>query len=196
MVESTNKNTGLKVTIVILAILVLGLSGFIAYDKVLKDIINPVKEDSNKIKITNDEKENIISEEEALKIGNELWNYAYGTMWNDNDIWEKHIGEDGRSIVCGKSIEQVKSRFTTNYKIQGRDLGDGSPDLEIPDCNSGNRGAIQTYIDTTLAVSNIADDEIKYNATSTYTYNESTSKDFIIKKVNNEWLISYFYLPN
>ena len=77
--------------------------------------------------------------------------------------------------------------------------------LEIG-CVGGGRGGLQDYKTTTLKVDSIKNDEIHYVSVSEYCGGsfchetpdtvKTIEKPFIIKKVDNEWKINYFYIPN
>lgn len=224
--ESEKKNNKiLIVLLVILSILVLGLSGYIVYDKIIsnKDTKASI-EDSNKINNNNNnnnknetEVKNTISENEALSIGNELWKYAYSTFWGDEPAWKSHYGEvneyGGSPIICDTTIEQVKQKYSSDFKAQtcysdGSNCIDYTIDTFIPQntCQGAGRGGLQNYKDTSLTVKDIKDDKIVFTATSAYCSssfchesNDTTKeikRDFVIIKQNNNWLIDYFYLPN
>lgn len=223
-----NNSKGLYAIIVILSIAVIGMGLFIMYDKgvIFSKTTSITKNDNNVI--NNNEKEtteqivNKLSEEEAMKIGQELWNYAYHTYWGGEPTWSKHLSETpneygAKYYICDTTVDEVKAKYTSDFKSEFC-YSDGSTcyDYKIDEfintndgyqpCDGAQRGGIQTYKETTLTVSDIQSDKIVFTANSAYCSTsfcreskdteKEIKKDFIIKKVNDSWLISYFYLPN
>lgn len=221
MEKEKNNNKGLVGLIVVLAIMVLGLSGYIAYDKLLANNTKETSESNNsQTKTQNnsiENNQNSMSESEALSIGNELWNYAYSTYWGAEPAWKSHTGETneygGKPIVCDTTIEQVKVKYSSDFKAQSC-LSDGSTCTDytintfIPQtaCEGAGRGGLQNYKETNLKVKEIQDNKIVFTAKSEYCGSsfcqeskdtvKEIEKDFIIIKQNDNWLISNFYLPN
>ncbi len=207
-------NKGLIALVVILLVAVLGLTSYIVYDKVLS------KEKEEKEKVEEIVEKDLLSEEEALSIGNELWEYAHRTYWGGEPVWKSHDGEvneyGGRPIICDTTKEEVKQKYTKDVEIFMDDVSSSneedtlklSIDEFIPSnaCSGAGRGGLQNYKETNLSVKEIKEDEIIFIATSEYCgssfCHESTEtvkelkKDFIIQKENDKWLIASFYLPN
>lgn len=215
-----SSSKGLIAIIVVLVLVIIGMGAYIAYDKGLifskssssepEQIKNEVEDGSQTVK-------NEMSVAEAMALGQELWNYAYGTYWSDKDVWKRHSEQSiGSPIVCDTTADEVKAKYTTDFKAESCPT-DGT--VSVTDCAIYNvseftqnscygsgRGALQNYMNTTLNVGTISEDEITFVATSNYcdssfchngqVVSSTVTKDFVVKKVNGEWLISYFYLPN
>jgi len=117
------KSKGKTVVIVILVLVILGLGGYIVYDKVLnKEVKEPVKtEKKDKVET----KKDILSEDEALKLGKERYEYVRDGLflcgykqikyddsklfgWNDNG---KHTTGD-LDYAKITNIEDIKSNLT------------------------------------------------------------------------------------
>lgn len=222
MEEKSNKSKS-NIIIAILLILVIGMTSYIAYDKGFnkaKENLNENKTENNENqKVENNENDNTInntmSNEEAINLGKQLWNYAYGSYWGSENVWKTHTATNqygGTSIICDTTQEEIKAKYTTDFKADSclsDETSCTSYDIDsfiALDCNGAGRGAIQTYMETNLSIKTIEENEIIFIATSTYCNSslcqegknvaKTINKEFIIKKVNNEWLISYFYLPN
>lgn len=206
MEEKNNKS--LIVIIVILVLLVLGLGGFILYDKVISPKLDNTE-------VLEEDLATGLTEKEALSIGNDLWEYAFSSFWGGAPAWTTSLDDvneaGGREINCDTDVNEVKANYTSDFKAQscysdGTSCTDYSLDDFVTSCIGGGRGGIQTYKDTTLAISSIEDNKIVFNAISEYCgssfcseSNETekeVAKEFIIVKENDKWLISYFYLPN
>ncbi len=224
--QKKRTSKGLIALIGVLSLSVVGMGTYIAYDKGYifgKDTHSSSESDDTTKKteeVTDNSKvqKEDISISEAIELGQNLWEYAYDTFWGKDTVWKRHTipGEMGSPIVCDTTANEVKVKFTSDFKAtscptDGTVTGVECATLTLDDftsfgCNSPGRGAIQTYIDTTLSVSNISEDEITFVATSNYcnsswcsngkVVSSTVSKDFVIKKVNGNWLISNFYIPN
>ena len=215
MVNKNNK--GLIVLIVVLIIMVLGLGGYIVYDKLLTSNTKETTTSNNSQSNDTETEKKSMSESEALTIGNELWEYAFSTYWGGEPAWKSHTGETNeygvKSIVCDTTIEQVKLKYSSDFKAQSC-LSDGSTctdytiDTFIPQtaCQGAGRGGLQDYKETNLKVKEIQANKIVFIAKSEYCGSsfcheskdtvKEIEKDFIITKQDNNWLISTFYLPN
>ncbi len=216
MEEKNNK--GLIILVIVLFIMVLGLSGYIAYDKLIaKDEPEtaPVKETTT---TTTEEVEETMSESEALKIGNELWDFAFSTFWGTEPAWSKHVSSEvnehgGRENICDTKVEDVKKKFASDFKAQSC-LSDDTTCASytvknfVPSeaCQGAGRGGLQDYKETSLTVKDIQANKIVFTANSEYCGSsfchesketvKEIKKDFVIVKEDDNWLISSFYLPN
>ena len=207
MESEKKKNIGLVGLVVVLIIMVFGLSGYIIYDKLLT---NKSKETEtfNKTTVsnTNEEKDTIkdtMSESDALSIGNELWEYAYSTYWASKPAWE--VTSPNGSKCDTNNVSKIKAKYAPDFKANGPEP-DWDYTLDTFMHCSGGRGSNQMYKETNLQVKDIQESKIIYTAKSEYcgssfcTESKDTAKvienDFIIIKQNDNWLISYFYLPN
>ena len=145
----------------------------------------------------------MLSNEEALALGNELWNYAIDAYWGHETVWKRHNETNeygGQSIVCDTIKEEVKTKFSPNFTYTTY-LCDNdsciSNDLNIflmGECQGAQRGGNINYKGMTLDVKNIEENKITYSTTVTYT-DGTKVKDFVIEKINDNWLIETFYLP-
>ncbi len=157
----------------------------------------------------------ITNEEEVLALGNRLWQYAFDAYWGRETAWKKHLSEGvnqygQKYYVCDIKREKILTKYTTDFTMEGcnrENCYTSKKEEFLPyDCNGGGRGSIQTYKNTTLRIDQIDEDTITYITTSEYCGGsfchetketvKTIEKPFIIKKVNEEWLIHYFYLPN
>ncbi len=153
-----------------------------------------------------------MSESEALSLGNELWQYAMNAIWGNDEVWKRHFSEESNQFICDTTVQEVREKFTQDSKVEvclANDCKTDSLDDYIQltaNCNSLGRGANQFYKETILSIKSIQENEIVFTATSSYCNRSfcpvesnianTIEKDFIIKKVDNNWLINYFYLPN
>ena len=201
MEAEKKNNKGLIGLVVVLVVMVLGLSGYILYDKLLT---NNTKETTtnNTIVNTNEAKETM-SESEALSIGNELWEYAYSTYWASKPAWEVTSSNDNECDA--NNVSKIKEKYATDFKANGPE-SDWNYTLDtFMHCSYG-RGSNQMYKETNLKVKDIQENKIIFTAKSEYCGSsfcmeskdtvKVIEKDFIIIKQNDNWLISNFYLPN
>ena len=219
MENEKNGNKRLVTLIIILMIMVLGLGGYIVYDKLLTSNTKETATSNNSQSNDTETEKKSMSESEALTIGNELWEYAFSTYWGGEPTWKSHTGETneygGKPIVCDTTIEQVKSKYSSDFKAQSC-FSDGSTstctdytiDTFIPQtaCQAAGRGGLQDYKETTLKVKEIQANKIVFIAKSEYCSSsfcheskdtvKEIEKEFIITKQDDNWLISTFYLPN
>ncbi len=141
-------------------------------------------------------KSNIMSEESALALGNELWEYTYNIYWKG---------------TCDTTYEEVKKHFTEDVSITAAPpmnsytLSDFIGENKSY-CNGAGRGAAQDYKLTTLKTDVIEENKISFIATSEFCGGsfchdtqetvKTVEKPFVIKKIDGQWLIQSFYLPN
>lgn len=145
------------------------------------------------------EEESDISETEALKIGKELWDYAFSTYWKTEPAWtsdEESIEED----QCNTTLDEIKKKYSENfiyvYTDEYENFSEDSLDKFIPaDCTTEPRKPLESYKETELKVRDINEKEITFHATSRYD-SAMITQDFIIEKEGNTWLIKRFFLPN
>lgn len=215
MEEKKKNNSIFIVLTIILFILVIALGSYIIYDKIIlnKNSNTTTEEKNNATENDNTttendntttEKENTLNEGEALALGNELWKYAYSTYWGNEPAWTSHTEQ--HELVCDTTTDEIKQKYTTDFIATVMNNSYSIDDFISPiPCSSG-RGGDQFYKDTYLEIKNIAENEITYTAISRYCATnfcqgsneiaEESKHDFIIKKQNDNWLISNFYLPN
>lgn len=162
-----------------------------------------------------DDESNALSNEEALKLGNELWKYAYSSYWGGEPVWKSHTGEvneaGGRPIVCDTTIDEVKKKYAKDFQYTAAADEGGNLDAFIAlisngMCSGAARGADQLYKTTTLEIKKIEENKIVFDATSEYCGSsfcqesketeKKVIKDFVIVKEQDQWLINSFYLPN
>lgn len=210
--EGEKKNNSALVSLVIfLVVVVLALGAYIVYDKVLSN--NDTEITDNETNNTDaNESQNTISESEALTIGDSLWKYAYATYWGTEPVWLSHAGPanqyGGRPVVCDTTVEQVKQKYSSDFKASGPDENTTyTLNTFVPQtaCQGAGRGGLQTYKGTTLDVKEIQENKIVFTAKSEYCSSsfcedsnvtvKEIEKDFVIVKQNDNWLISNFYLP-
>lgn len=208
-------NPLLYVIIVILLVIILALIFFIFVDRgIIAGNNSNNQQNSNEVIDKQEEPEKppvsetkLMSENEALELGNQLWKYAHSAYWGNEPAWNK------TNQVCNTTREEVKAKFASDFVAAQKDISGQSSEYKMSldefvsstPCQSG-RGSDQLYKTTTLSVKDIQEDKVVYMAKSEYCgssfcidSNETVKiveKEFIIKKQNDNWLISYFYLPN
>ena len=204
---------GLITVIIILVVFVLGLVGYIVYEKVLAPTSDVEVKDGENI----ENEKSALSHGDALALGNELWEYAYSAFWGNEPAWSTSTGEvneaGGQPIVCDTTLEEVKKKFSKDFEAEfcysdGSECSKMKIDEFINEnsCGRAGRGGLQDYKETNLKVGTIQESEIIFTAISEYCGSSfchdsdetvrTVSKDFIITKENGEWLIKNFYLPN
>ncbi len=222
MEVKVNKNRS-NIIIIILLILVIGMAIYIIYDKYFirskvenksKENLTETQEDLTESNNNSNTLTNTMNDQEAIDLGNRLWTYAYDSFWGRESVWKRHVGPVDQygvgPIICDTTAEEVKVKYTTDFKAEFCfEANCNYYDIDFfisGNCEGAGRGGDQTYIETILKVNEIKANEIKFTATSTYcdsafchngkNVSKTIDKDFIIKKVDNNWLISYFHVPN
>lgn len=182
------------------------------------------EESSSKEKSTNPvpygkkyaDKTGVLSESEALLVGQDLWDYAYSAYWGGVPAWNTRYDHDLKESVCDPTAEQVKREFTSDFKFSNC-IGDNHDECYVykiedfvhaSECHGAGRGGLQYYNDTVLKIKEIQADKIVYTSISSYCSDAClvkdvpkdikliVEKDFVIKKVDGNWLIAEYYLPN
>ena len=199
--NQTRKSNGLLVTILVVALLVsfasLGYAlGAMKTAESLKKEIDKIEEKNKNEKEETERTVNTLSEEEALKLGNERWQFAYKTYWEGN---------------CEYSIDEIKENYADDVSLTAPEpMNSYTMEEYIGQTNSGcagaGRGGLQDYKETNLKVDKITENEITFIATSEFCGGsfcheaqetvKTVEKPFVIKKVNGKWVIQSFYLPN
>ncbi|MBR2832910.1 MAG: hypothetical protein IKE75_00460 [Bacilli bacterium] len=214
-----NKSTGKTVAIIILLLAVLGLGGYIIYDKVLN---KENTETTGKSKIENITTENTMSKEEALEIGKENYEYIRNGLYmcGYKQLTLSQEGIEGNKINAQVSngitdfyheilnIDSVKNKLSTN--VFDKYVSDKLVNFQnkyylIDGCGGDPRYAYDKY---QIEVKDIQENAIIYNIIE-YFYavegiepNINISEDlnkaekytttFKIEKQNNEWKISQY----
>lgn len=229
--NNKKSNKGIIILIIIIVLLVVG--GIFVYTKVIdnKDTKEPeVVEEKKEEKPSNsneEEKEEPIVEEEEkqeeyevediypeleknlksndpLTVGIALWDYATSVALNEDSVWQRYIDNDTQKSVCKISVDEIKKRFTTNFKANGAIYNNSSIDEFVGQCEVTVRETDENYIDTNFDLKSKTSNQIILKATSTYCesygcetkkVSKTIEKDFIIKKVNGSWKIASFYMP-
>ena len=122
------KNTGLIVLVIILSLLVVGLGGFIIYDKVF----------SNKVENTKDESNNVITENNQI---NQKENNNSSSVENTNDydcISQNNIEVDYSKLFDMGSGIFIKSVSGSNYSLRVSSKGE----IEYQNKENGSTGKI------------------------------------------------------
>ena len=224
--KSNSKGLYVIIIVLLIAVIGMGLFIAYDKGVIFNKTTNDDKQNNNVVDKKESEETtevvNKLSEEETMQIGKELWDYAYGTYWGKDNVFTKHLSETvneygAKYYICDTTIEQVKAKYASDFKAQSC-LIDDNPcaDYTINDfintydgyviCDGAQRGEIQTYKETNLTIKDVQADKIVFTATSAYCARsfcmqsdetvKEIKKDFIIKKENDNWVISYFYLPN
>lgn len=206
-----------KILIVFLILIILGLGGYIAYDKVInKETEEPAKEEKNEVK------DNTISNEEALAMGKEKYEFAreglYLCGWKQvkydtnkhysySDTGMKEVS-DGTGAEYAKitNIEDIKSNLTKHAFIdwiKSLDIKNFEKDYYI---NVGGCGISPDYAydKYNISVKQINEDSIVYSideyfyGTDDNGISEDLSKatkytsNFELIKEDNTWKINEF----
>lgn len=222
-----------KILIVVLCFIIIGLTTFIVVDKVMNNkdsnknenvanivegdnsnsIINEVVNSTNEIEKSNKDEANsnniegILTNEEAYKLGEEMYNkittFNIKTEENyDSEMTEKVTNiSELKVIATGEAFNEAVS---TNCI---KKLDDGNYYC------IGGRGSDPTYLDKhSLKVSSIKNNEIKYVVTEYYLKNiiedegksfnelndnqiETREYDFILVKEEQLWKVSEYTMP-
>lgn len=211
--KSNKKN----IFIIFLVLIALSLSGYIVYDKVFKKQTVKVKTETKEdLKLVT---EYLLTDQEALGIGNYLWNYALDTVWCKNFKYsneETDLGNNlkGFEITNYADVSQYFSKdFTYKYKDKDLKFNDIFENHTLNDkyydINKCNKDKDLTYNKTVLKIRSNELYSVKYTATSIYCgdlqenedcTDEKVTKtldhDFEIFKENNIWKIDKFVVPN
>lgn len=178
---------------------------------------NNSNQTSNTDSNLNSNTNNLLSDEEALELGNEQWKYASSATFCGEYKYDNNDQDsDGIAIT---NFDEVNSHFTNDNLISSKIGGNTAKSFKEKetanfvykngkyyDPSSCGRGTDISYMNTTLKIVDKKENEIKFTATSTYcstSVNNSdctgktstTDADFIIKKENGSWKIAKFYLP-
>lgn len=160
-----------NVVIFILILIIVLLVSFIAYDKVIKNDNNKsesVSEKENNSSTNNDE---VISNEEAITIGNELYEKIHYIYWNTDvlsDSGSSITGEDGGIYYKFDYESEVKKYISSNFETKVKE------EILIIEKEDGyyvqdlGRGSNQFYCDSSLAIDSIDVNKIVFKATASY----------------------------
>ena len=188
----------------LLVVLLIALSLYIVYDKLYN-------KNSNVIEKNTTTKQYVLSKQEALGLGNYLWNYTLDTVWCRNFTYSDNTslisdGVEGYEIT---NYDDVVKYFTADFTYEYNDnqltfndiFGNHILDNKYYDANKCVRDANPSYKDTVLDIKLIDKNNIVYKATSTYCEGENCidkniEKEFEIVKEKKLWKIKKFYLPN
>lgn len=192
------------ILLIILLLIILTLGGYIIYNKLFNN-------DKKVIIKTNTVKEYKLTKQEALGLGNYLWNYAFDTVWCRNFAYseEPNLISEGLNGFEITNYDDIIKNFTSDftYEYNGNNLtfndifGKYTLDNKYYDTNKCVRDANPSYKTTSLSIKLIDYKEINYKATSIYCEGENCidnniEKEFTIVKENKSWKIKKFYLPN
>ena len=196
----------------ILILIIILLVSFITYDKIIKNDNNrseSVSENKDNSFKNNDE---VISNEEAITIGNELYKKINDIYFLEFPIDSELfiIGDDGYTYSKFDYESEVKKYISSNFETKIKEeisiIGkDGV--YYVADVG---RGSNQYYCDSSLAIESIDANKIVFKTTISYDnvgtgpYKSECSnhidytktEQFIIVKENGNWVIDQFVLPN
>ena len=180
-----NKNTGLKIMVIILCLLVVGLSGYIVYDKVSSND----KESIQDINVNNNSNENI------LDVGLNLYKFMTGTgtgpfKWSNNE--------------CTNYVEVI-SILTEEYFLSDNDnKGFSIPYIDVEDGKWKSFGGYGTGYQSQFKKISLKEQTInkvvfeityEYSIMGDTTNNKTEATDiFIMKKIDNKWKVDNFKL--
>lgn len=163
----------------------------------------------------------LLSEEEAMKIGEELYEkacksyygiyetkdfsennmteYVYYSKLQDNSFQIDELGSYKKLLVDDMKKVFASEEFDSLYYMKSAYYVVGSDSNYYME--SLGVGGNPTYIDSKLSIADIRDDVIMFNVSSYYNvedYNdldEMKESKFVIKKENGEWKVSDFTIP-
>ncbi len=173
-----------RVLIICLIIFVIVLTVFLIMENKLKLEREKQEEEDNKTQ-SSVTKEVTLSNEEALRIGQELYNAAKSIYWKENIEYVKDNQSENeydnvvQVIMDGKIYSQIANydsfvgnKFTANGEAALRTylgiLATKDNDKIVYYIPLAERGGNVSYIDTYLEVSSITADQIIFNARSKY----------------------------
>ena len=199
----TKKGNGVNIVLVVIIVLLAGAVGYLG-GKMLAD----KEEDNNQEKMPTEEKTKVLSDEEALQKGNELYKIGSKVV----EFRENSLSESD----CKKEYDEMKKYFTKNAKISflGTYFTDES-DLTFGtlesayyyegklSCEAPARGSYLYYRgEDELTIGTKEENKIVFNKKVTYCdedsfVDEDTCKKevtstyrFIIEKEDSEWKIA------
>lgn len=184
------------------------LVSFIAYDKVIKNDNNKsesVSEKENNSSTNNDE---VISNEEAITIGNELYKKMRSIYMRDfpSDFESSIIGDDGITYEKFDYESEIKKYISSNFETKVKE------EVSIIEKEDGYYviGASgigsQFYCDSSLSIESIDVNKIVFIATTSYDnvgvsplksecsnhIDYTKTEQFIIVKENGNWVVEKF----
>lgn len=218
--ETKPKKKKRKISIfpIFLILIILGLSGFIVYDKVFNK--------KTKVKVKTETKEEVqlvteylLTDQEALGVGNYLWNYALDTVWCNNFKYSEEETDLGNNLKGFEitNYQDILNNFTEDFTYEYKDKTLKFNDIfenhtlndKYYDVNKCSQEKDLTYGKTTLKIKSNELASIKFTATSNYCSNltdnqecneetttKTVDKDFEITKEDNTWKINKFVVPN
>ncbi len=151
---------------------------------------------------TEDKKEEIIGEEEALNLVEEKYILAFKTykLQNVYELGEKTAINGDEYYEVTNYNEEMKKIFTDKGKEEFEDYHAGTV-IEKDDKIYIKATFIdneivsdENYQQTTFTKEEIKKDEINFIAKANYKDRED-EHDFVLKKKNNQWLVEKFYFP-
>ena len=173
------KNTGMKVAIVILSILVVGLLGYVLYDKVLNtdDIFvndnnyNQNNNDNNSDKTSSNNTINFLEQIEGV------WGYSNYILSfrKDNNEYFYDQGEMGTDAGVLGIIKKITEPTKSEYKLE----------VFVEGCKSNECEEITD--DETIFIT------IKYDSVKNIIINNGNEYPFITKDFSNEEIIRDFF---
>ena len=168
--ENQKKGKGKTILIVILIILLLGAVSYIAYDKMLDEKCMKTKEPEKTVK--KDETANVMSEEEALKLGKEKYEYVreglyicgYNQVKTDSNTKIEGV-IDGLPKYKVTNISEIKANLTTHAFSDWYYYNDVEKQFDIyyMPTNCGNGGSLHAIDRYEIAVSSVSEDTIIYD---------------------------------
>lgn len=201
------------VVLFILVVILLGVIGFLLY------YIFMGKEDTKEIVVNNDSTliESTLSDQEAVGLGESLWNYSYDTIWCKKFTYaeEPVTLSDGKQGYEITNYDDVKSLFSEDFKYKYGDQSLGFNDIfgnvelekKYYDSDKCSRNASIDYYKTDITAKEIKSDKIVYQAQSKYCENalvectednatKNVDNEFSIIKSADKWVIQSFVLPD
>ena len=151
---------------------------------------------------TEEQKEEVMSEEKALNLVEEKYILALKTykLQNVYELSEKTTINDEEYYQATDYDEVMKKIFTDKGKEEFENYHAGTL-IKKEDKVYIKATAIDNelnyddnYQQTTFTKEEIKNDEITYIAKAIYQDNED-EQNFVLKKKNNEWLVEKFYFP-
>lgn len=217
-----NEKSGHPIIIFLMFLIIVCLSGYIVYDKVYKKD-KPDKD--TPVTLENTKEARTLSNEKALKLGNTLYKIAYenGLVFNGYSLDSGLIKYEKVEINDSKFIEDNQNADILNggdendstyvYHVTNFDKAitdiytENYIDTVIKSLSAfreykgeyylvnAGKDVPYVYKDTTLTIASNLENEITFNALSTFEDGTEVFKTFKIVKENEEWKVDLFVMP-
>lgn len=192
--KKASSNTWL---VVVLVIMVLGLGGYITYDKL---VVKATKEETPKNTVVEEQKKVLLTEAEATTLGEEKYNYAFNTTLSKNF---EHVNDT--NIIS--NYDAVATNFTDNYISNSINNGfnvfasikkNANNEYVDPEYSKGSGSTISykvsKYYPVVITEDYIAYEVVveSYKGNTSERYLPDFSDSFVLKNVDSVWKIDNY----